>query len=155
MHFKKIIEELAQDKKVILYVDMDGVITDYNAMGELNFKEKRPLKSNIKKLEMISKINNVEIRILSICRTIDQIDDKNKWLDKYAKYFADSNRNIIAKELYPNKKSKELKLEFLEKEVIKNKNDYTILLDDDNQILKEIKENNPSILIFQDSVLID
>lgn len=66
MYLKNEIEKFKND--VIIYVDMDGVIADYEIGKPLDFKNKRPLLSNINKLEEISKLSNVEMHILSICK---------------------------------------------------------------------------------------
>ena len=52
MHFKSIIE--SYNKKIILYVDMDGVIADYEVGKPFDFINKRPLIERIEKLEIIS-----------------------------------------------------------------------------------------------------
>ena len=69
--------------KVVIYVDMDGVIVDF---GEINsnpsqvrdegfFINKRPVRTVIKELEKVAELPNVEIQILSITRT--QADRKS------------------------------------------------------------------------------
>ena len=60
MHFKSIIE--SYNKKIILYVDMDGVIADYEVGKPFDFINKRPLIERIEKLEIISNMPNVEMR---------------------------------------------------------------------------------------------
>ena len=48
MHFYELIKKLTEDKKTIIYVDMDGVIASYDFGKPLDFKNKRPLTTNIK-----------------------------------------------------------------------------------------------------------
>ena len=99
----KIVEEIKEyafNKKVNLYVDMDGVIAEYDFGKPLDFLNKRPLLNNIKLLEEISQIKNVDIHILSICKRNFEIRDKNVWLDNHAPFFPKSNRHIISKETY-------------------------------------------------------
>ncbi len=155
MYFENIIRELSQNNDLKIFVDMDGVITDYNFNEPLIFKNKRPLMTNIKTLDSISKIPNVELFILSICIKDSDIEEKNNWLDKYASYFKKENRIIISKESYPNISSKDLKLNKLKelKENIINKK--VMLIDDDNEILKYIRNNIKDIILIQDSSLID
>lgn len=54
MRILKEIKEYATDKKVDLYVDMDGVIAEYDFGKPLDFLNKRPLLSNIELLRKIS-----------------------------------------------------------------------------------------------------
>ena len=152
MHFYNLIKELSKNEEVILFVDMDGVIASYDVGRPLDFLNKRPLTENIEKLKKISKLNNVELRILSICRKDFQIDEKNGWLDKYASFFYKENRIIISKENIKDKTSAQIKAEFLN-EFETNKK--MILLDDDNLVLKTVMEKAKDVIVFQDSELID
>ncbi len=139
------------NKKIELYVDMDGVITDYNFGKPLDFKNKRPLTTNIKALERVSKMDNVNMHILSICKKDYQIKEKNDWLDKYINFINKDNRIIISKESNEGS-SRELKANYL-KEI--NVEGILMLIDDDNEILKFIRDNVKDIVLYQDSVLVD
>ena len=152
MHFLNLIKKISNDKEILMCVDMDGVITSYDAGKPLDFLNKRPLTENIKKLEQISKLPNVELKILSICRKNSQIEEKNIWLDKNAPFFKKENRVIISKENITNKKSYELKIDYL-KSI--NTTKQIILVDDDNLIINKVLENLKHIIVFQDSELID
>lgn len=152
MHFLNLIKQISNDKEILMCVDMDGVITSYDAGKPLDFLNKRPLTENIKKLEQISKLPNVELKILSICRKNSQIEEKNIWLDKNAPFFKKENRVIISKENVTNKKSYELKIDYL-KSI--NTTKQIILVDDDNLIINKVLENLKHIIVFQDSELID
>ena len=153
LFFVKKIKEIIKDEETIIFVDMDGVIAEYDFKGKLDFKSKRPLKSNIKVLSQVEQMTNVTLHILSVCRKDSDIDDKNYWLDKYAPFF--KKRTIISKESYPSKSSKELKLAFLQKFKQENPDVKLILIDDDNSILKYIWENLEGIKLIQDSSLVD
>ena len=98
MHFYELIKEITNEKNADLYVDMDGVIAAYEFGKPLDFRNKRPLKSSIEKLEKVSKLSNITIHILSVCRKDFQIDDKNIWLDNNAPFFKKENRHILSKE---------------------------------------------------------
>ncbi len=143
------IKEYATYNKVNLYVDMDGVIAEYDFGKPLDFLNKRPLLSNIELLRKISQIDNVKMHILSICKKDSQIEEKNVWLDKYAPFFDKENRHIISKETYQNTSSSNLKINFLKE--IKN---FKILIDDDNDILKKVSKNVENIILYQDSALV-
>jgi len=152
MHFYNLIKELSQDKELILFVDMDGVIASYDVGKPLDFINKRPLTENIKKLEKVGELDNVELHILSICRKNFQIEEKNIWLDKNAPFFKKENRKIISKENEVGVSSPELKTNYL-KDFATNK--QVVLIDDDNSVLKKVMDNVNNVIVFQDSELID
>ena len=152
MHFYNLMKELSSKKEVILFVDMDGVIASYDIGRPFDFLNKRPLMVRIKELEEISKLPNIEICILSICRKDSQVNEKNEWLDKYAPYFKKEKRNIISKETVEGFTSAEIKSNFLEE----YKTDKQIVfVDDDNMVLKKVGENIENIILYQDSELDD
>ena len=152
MYFYNLIEKMAKDEKIIIYVDMDGVIASYDFGRPLDFANKRPLKTNIKTLEKVSYLKNAELHILSVCRKKREVKDKNDWLDKYAKFFDKDKRIILDKDSNPTFTSKELKLNYLK---TLNYNDKVIFIDDDNEVLWFIRDNLKDIILFQDSELID
>lgn len=152
MHFYNLMKELSNKKEVILFVDMDGVIASYDIGRPFDFLNKRPLMVRIKELEEVSKLPNIEICILSICRKDFQINEKNEWLDRYAPYFKKENRFIISKESKEGFTSAEIKADFLEEfKTDKQK----VFVDDDNMVLKKVGENIENIIIYQDSELDD
>ncbi len=152
MHFYELIQKQTKNKKTRIYVDMDGVIASYDIGKPYDFENKRPLTTNIKTLSKINNLENTELFILSICKKDSQIKEKNNWLDKYAPFFQKDNRIIISKESNPNLSSKELKLNYLKS--LKTDNQI-ILIDDDNEIIKTIKDNAKNIILYQDSELTD
>lgn len=150
MYLKEKLEEY-KDKRISIYIDMDGVIVDYEVGKAFGYDKKRPLFSSIDKLKEISKMENVTMHILSISKTNKGVEEKNIWLDKYIPFIEKDNRNIISKEINPNKASWELKSEFLNK----LNGDVIILIDDDPSILHKIRNKNENIILFKDTVLID
>ena len=152
MHFYELIKELSENKKTIVYVDMDGVIASYDFGKPLDFKNKRPLSTNIKTLSELLKLKNIELHILSVCRFDSQIIDKNDWLDKYASFFEKDKRTIISKESNPHCSSKKLKLNYLKS--LQSK-EQIIFIDDDNEVLETIHNELKNIILYQDSELID
>ena len=152
MYFYNLIKNLTKDKKTVIYCDMDGVIAAYDFGKPLEFDKKRPLYTNIKKLEEVSKLDNIELRILSACRIESQIDEKNEWLDKYAPFFTKENRHILAREKYNFIESSEMKAMYLEQ---LNDKEQVIVLDDDNVVLRTIHKKLEHIICIQDSEMID
>ena len=148
------LEELLKkynDKKIRLFIDMDGVIADYVFGEAKDFDKKRPLLDSIKKLEIISKMDNIEPYILSVTRMDIGIDEKNIWLDKYVKFIKKENRIILSKE------GKELSSSKLKADYLNNLNtkDTIIVIDDDPRVLNEINKNNKDIILLKDTVLVD
>ncbi len=152
MYFYNLIENMSKEEKTIIYVDMDGVIASYDFGKPLDFVNKRPLITNINTLEKVSHLKNVEFYILSVCRKKKEIKDKNDWLDKYANFFDKDKRVIIDKESNIGFTTKELKLNYLKK---LDYNDKIIFIDDDNEVLRFVRDNLKDIILFQDSELID
>ena len=153
MYFYNLIKDMASKEDIELYVDMDGVIAAYSiGNNPFDFLNKRPLRENIAKIEEVSKIDNVETHILSVCREDSQVEEKNIWLDKNAPFFKKENRNIISRESKDWLTSKEIKLEFLRNLKTDKK---VILVDDDNGVLKLIKDSLDTVTVMQDSELID
>lgn len=152
MYFYNLMKEITEGKKADIYVDMDGVIASYEFGKPLDFKNKRPLKTNIETFNKIAELDNITLHILSVCRKDFQIKDKNDWLDKYAPVFKKENRNILSKETYVGFSSSELKSDFLKN---MKSNNLIILIDDDNRVLEIVSRNNSNIIIYQDSELID
>lgn len=152
MHFYELIKKLTEDKKTIIYVDKDGVIASYDFGKPLDFKNKIPLTTNIKTLNQLCNLKNVELHILSVCRFNNEVNEKNEWLNKYAPFFLKGKRTIIPKEGYPHYSSKELKLNYLKS--LKN-DEQIIFIDDENEVLKTVGNGLKNIMLYQDSELID
>ena len=150
MHFYNLLNEI--DDNIDLFIDMDGLISSYDFGKPLDFKNKRPLTTNINTLRKISEMNNVNLYILSVCRKDNEIEIKNNWLDKFAPFFEKDKRFVLSKETYTGVTSAELKLMFLKKY---NTNNRIILVDDDNNVLKTISKSIDNIQLYQDSELID
>ena len=153
MYFYNLMKKLSYNKKLLLFVDMDGVIASYDAGKPLDYLNKRPLMDNIKKIEQVGTLPNIELYIISICRKNFQINEKNIWLDKYAPFFIKENRIIISKEsLSENITSSEIKTNYL---TSLKSNKQIVLLDDDNSIINFILKKAENIIVLQDSELID
>ena len=152
MYLKEYLEQFG-DKKIKLFVDMDGVIADYIFGSAKDYDKKRPLHDSISKLEKISKMENVELYILSSTRYSSGIEQKNWWLDNYASFFKPENRIIISREANNMRDSSTLKAEYLSN--YKRDNSVLILIDDDPKNLKDVQKLNEDIVLLKDTVLID
>lgn len=152
MYLKKYLEQF-DNKRIKLFVDMDGVIADYIFGSAKDYDKKRPLYDSISKLEKISKMENVELYILSSTRYSSGIEQKNLWLDNYASFFKPENRIIISREANNMRDSSTLKAEYLCN--YKRDDSVLILIDDDPKNLKDVQKLNEDIVLLKDTVLVD
>ena len=150
MFFKEELEKI--EGNIEVYIDMDGVIADFDVGNPKDYDKKRPLKDSITKLEEISKMPNVNMHILSITRMSSGIEEKNNWLDKFAPFFKKENRIIISREENNFENSADLKTDYLKNHLIKG---TTILVDDDIRVIDKIKEEVPEVLLYKDTCLVD
>ncbi len=142
-----------KDKKIKLFVDMDGVIVDYIVGDVEDYDKKRPLYDSIKKLEEISKMPNIELFIFSSTRYSKGYEQKQWWLDQYAPFFKKENRVIISREDNDMESSASLKANYLKN--FKRDESIIIVIDDDPRNLKEIHKLNEDIILLKDTVLVD
>ena len=152
MYLKEYLERYG-DKRIKLFVDMDGVIADYIFGSAQDYDKKRPLYDNIDKLEIVSKMPNLELFIFSATRYSTGIAQKHWWLDTYAPFFKKENRIIISREENDMRESSILKAEYLAN--IKRDDSILILIDDDPKNLKEVRKINEDVILLKDTVLVD
>ena len=150
MYIDDVLEQY-KDKKIRLFVDMDGVIADYEVGLARDYDKKRPLKSNIKKLKEISENQNIEMNILSVTRHDSGFEEKNIWLDKFAPFFEKKHRNIISRESNEFEKSSILKANFVRN---LKRNKVIIIIDDDPIVLKRIRKINEDVVLLKDTALV-
>lgn len=141
------------DKNIDIYVDMDGVIAEYD-IGNFDYNTIRPLQSNIKRIkELIN--DSINVKILTICKNNKIVAEKIKWIEKYMPFFDLNDVIFISKEnkKYSGLSSKELKSEFLKSNT--NDKNINIVIDDDNESVKYLVKNNSNIIVFQVSSWIE
>jgi len=152
LFFKSFLEQYG-NKKLKIFVDMDGVIADYNVGVAYDYHLKRPLYDSIKKLEEISKMPNVELYILSATRMTEGYEQKQGWLDKYVPFMKKENRIIVSREANNMEQSSVLKCNYLKS--LEKDDSIIIVIDDDPKILKDIKDLDIGIITLKDTVLVD
>ena len=152
MYLKEYLKQY-NDKKIKLFIDMDGVIADYDFGNAYDYDKKRPLYESIKKIEEISKMNNVELYIFSVTRKSEGYEQKQYWLDKYAPFFKKENRVILSREDSNMTESAILKAKYLQD--LNRDDSILIVIDDDPRNLKEIHKLNDDVVLLKDSVLVD
>ena len=146
-----------KNKKVDMYIDMDGTIAEYHLYNpeeisrkmEEEYLKNEPLKNVIDVLEEISKINNIEMYILSLSKTKKITEKKKIWLKKYVPFIKEENWIILTKEIgeYSNENRNEIKGKNIE---LRQKDyDKSIMLDDEQVLLREAKKIlNDKIEVF-------
>lgn len=152
MYFKEYLKQY-ENKKVKLFVDMDGVIVDYDFGVARDYDKKRPLYDSIKKLEEVSKLPNIELYIFSATRYTEGFEQKHWWLDTYAPFFKRENRIIISREANNMEESSILKAKYLQN--YKRDDSVLIVIDDDPKNLADILKLNKDVILLKDTVLID
>ena len=153
MYLKEELLKLS-DKKIRIYLDMDGTIVHYDVGNAEDFHIKRPLMDRINKLKDINNsMDNVELYILSIGHEQRHVDQKNEWLDKYFPEIPKENRAIIIRNLHGQVSSADIKKNYINN---LRTDDKIILIDDDPRILGALnKENKNNAIILKDCVLSD
>lgn len=146
-----------KNKKVDMYIDMDGTIAEYHLYNpeeisrkmEEEYLKNEPLKNVIDVLEEISKINNIEMYILSLSKTKKITEKKKIWLKKYVPFIKEENWIILTKEIgeYSNENRNEIKGKNIE---LRQKDyDKSIMLYDEQVVLREAKKIlNDKIEVF-------
>lgn len=152
MYIKEYLEKF-DNKKIKLFVDMDGVIVDYVVGSASDFHRRRPLISSIEKLKEISKNENIELFVLSVTRMDEGYNQKQEWLNKYAPFFEEKNRIILSRESNSFKSAADLKADFIKK--IERDNSVIVFIDDDPIVLKKMMEINQDVILLKDTVLVD
>jgi hypothetical protein len=153
MFLEEVISKLG-DKKIDIYLDMDGTIAHYDVGVADNYDSKRPLFGRIDKIKyIINNYPNVTFKILSIGNLDIHKEQKNKWLDEYLPEIKSEDRNILIRH-----KDSQITSALVKKNFINNlKTTNTIMLiDDDPRVLGAIKKDNKNnILLYKDSILSD
>ena len=140
-----------------MYIDMDGTIAEYHLYNpeeisrkmEEEYLKNEPLKNVIDVLEEISKIDNIDMYILSLSKTKKITEKKKIWLKKYVPFIKEENWIILTKEIgeYSNENRNEIKGKSIE---LRQKDyDKSIMLDDEQVVLREAKKIlNDKIEVF-------
>lgn len=139
------------DNKINIYVDMDGVVADYDALSFAKDKDKddaylnkRPIYSTINVLKEVSKNPNITLYILSCTKKKSQIEGKYIWLAKYMDFIKRENINIISREEKNFMKAYDIKGQFLKEHY--NPNEINIMIDDSHDVIKEVVRLNLGII---------
>lgn len=143
---------LYENKKNIIdiYFDMDGVFAEYD-IGNFDYKTIRPIKTVINIMKNLTR-DGMNVKVLSICKNNQIIDEKYKWIDKFVPFLKQENIVLISKEENKNFESNELKSNYLKNNI--DKNHINILIDDDSNIIKKVLKDNEDVKVFHISSII-
>ena len=94
MKFYDTIEKY-KDKQIDIYVDMDGVIAEYD-IGNFDYNTIRPLKSNILRIQELLEKGNINVKILTVCKTDEIVNEKIDWLKRNMSFFDIENVIFIS-----------------------------------------------------------
>ena len=142
---KKICEE---NKKVAMFIDMDGTINEYEVYSESNvakqmednYSKVEPVMPIIEVLKEINNIKNLDLYILSLSKTNKISDEKDIWLNKYIDFVPKENRIVLTKENGGYSSDNRDIIKALKMQEKLDEYDRVILLDDDHKILKKVGE---------------
>ena len=152
MYLEDFLEQY-KEKKVKMFVDMDGVIADFDFGNNGDYDKKRPLYSSIEKLERISKKDNIDLYIFSATRMNKGYDEKQYWLDKYAPFFKKENRVIISREKHDFIETATLKANYMKN--VERDGSILVVIDDDPKNLRAIRQSNEDVVLLKDTALVD
>ena len=159
-YFYNKIKEMAENRKVDIYVDMDGVVADYDLLNFESVKtspdaylNKRPITTVINIFRNLSKLDNVTIYILSVAKQENQINGKLVWLSENMNFIPKSQINIIPRDTNGWTKASILKKEFLKSNY--EKDNISLMIDDSHDVLKEVKNLDIGIIPVHISTVID
>ena len=149
-------EELKKqgNRKVRIYLDMDGTIAHYDVAKADNFHLKRPLFERIDKIKYINdNYDNVTFYVLSIGNEDKHIDQKNQWLDEYLPFIKKENRAILVRKKGSPITSADVKRDYINSV---ETDDTILLIDDDPRVIGAIiKDNKNNVIVYKDTVLSD
>ena len=158
----KLLDQIKMDSKTkptYVFFDMDGVLVDYQIdykgerfiEGNKYYLSKAPLNSAIRFAEMLSKIDNVNVGILSNCIYDSQVQDKKIWLKQYLPFLNEENINILSYQTFKAENSQDrqqLKTKYINNKY-KNQDVNLYLVDDDHGIFRSfIKDENNKVKVF-------
>lgn len=137
-----------KNKRVAMFVDLDGTINEYEVYSEKTLSQQMedrymdtaPVQPIIDVLKEINDIPNIDLYILSLSRTNKLTEKKKLWLEKYIDFIPKTNWIILTKENGEyNKENRDFIKSLKMKEKL-NEYDHFIFLDDDHKILKGASE---------------
>lgn len=134
--------------KIAIFVDMDGTIAEFPVYQEENvakameeeYSKIEPINYIIDILKELGKIEDIDLYILTLSKTIKITKEKIKWLKKYVNFIQEKNWIIITKELGEYNIENRNIVKALKMQEKLPKYDFEILLDDDHKVLKETQK---------------
>lgn len=143
--YEKIKNICKKNTDVAMFIDMDGTIVEYVVYPEGaisttttgKFLDEKPIQVVLDNLKKINEIPNIDLYILSLAKSDIIVEEKKKWLKKYADFIDENNWIILNKERGEYDKENR---DYIKSNKMKEKlqqYDCVILIDDDHKILKQ------------------
>lgn len=141
--YQQVNELLSSDTPTMLFVDMDGVLTEYK-YGEGNsilngdievYLDKRPIQTVIDIIAKYYNVNNNEFKILTSCIDKSQEKAKLKWVEKYMQFFNLKDFICVLSNDFNQRVDK--KVDIICKYARKRPEKRTIVIEDTHIILKK------------------
>ena len=163
MFFIDELKKIREDNygKISIFIDMDGVVADYRFGEGKNIENnvpgtylnKRPILTAINILKEVNNAFDFDMYILSSCRHDEQAIEKSKWLEKNMPFIDKKHQLFVVSNTFEDRKM--LKINKI-KEVINNKYDKAIMIDDTHDILfLAIKELGDNVIPYHVITLFD
>ena len=158
-HFINYLKQF-NDKKINIYIDMDGVVADFDMLGFEEKKDdpdvylnKRPVQTIINILKDVNELNNVNLYILSVARCENQIPGKVKWLEKNMSFITKEQINILPRDTNDFKTAHDLKKIFLTGNT--SKEEINIMIDDSHSVLYALNKLDLNIIPLHITSIMD
>jgi len=169
MEFTRKIEDICNENKNIkvgIFIDMDGVIADYDVYGYGDihsnapnvFLDKRPIVTTINAFKELVDIENLEFYIISACIYNNQAVDKSLWLDKYLPFIKKENRYFLIREqVNYNRDNKAcMKVDYIKRVMDKEDIGICIYVDDEHMMLRQAQVDlGEKVICYHVSSLLD
>lgn len=148
--YKQTLSLLKSKQNIDVYVDMDGVLAEY-VYGEgekiLNgettvYLNKRPIKTIAKLIKKYYTKNS--FYIVTSCKTFEQFETKKQWIKKHLPFFNLENVYCVFSENFSDRIGDKVKYIG---DLVKSRNNYSILIEDTHEILKRCWENNKESIL--------
>jgi len=155
-----------EGKRIGIFIDMDGVLADYDIDGyqdiHLNtpniFLKKRPIMTTINVFKELATINNLELYIVSACLFKNQATDKSLWIDENLSFIKNGNRYFVVKEIvkYTRETKPAIKVNCIKDVMDKEGIDLGIYVDDEHLMLRQAQlDLGDKVMAFHISTLLD
>jgi len=169
MEFVKRVKDICNKydgKTVGIFIDMDGVVADYDLGSYFDIRNntpdtfliKRPIKTIINILEQLKKIENLNFYILSACIFENQAVDKSLWIDRHIPFIKSENRYFVIKEFekYTRETKPGIKVDYMRRAMVKDNLSLALYIEDEHLMLRQAQDDlGDKVIGYHVSSLLD